>query len=323
MFKIIKVLVISVIVKSSFGQQLPQYSQYLRNQYMVNPGAAGVYDFLDVTISGRMQWVGFTNAPLTSYASFTKVFSPAYQRERYNPSLRISTGPVKNPEIKTGKMKHAVGGQLVADQYGAFNKIQLAGTYAIHLPLNRNYNLSFGTKLGITNNSFLKERAVALDANNDKTYVDYNLNQSPLNVMNLGAGLYLYSNKMFLGISGDNFTKDQVRFGKGTANYNPMMHFNFTGGLKMPINKDFTITPAFLVKYMPVVNPIMEGSLQFEYKESIWVSASYRNKDAIVAMFGCNISRRFKFGYSYDFSISKLKSYNSGGHELVLGVMLR
>ena len=27
----------------AFGQQVPQFSQYLRNQYMVNPGAAGVY----------------------------------------------------------------------------------------------------------------------------------------------------------------------------------------------------------------------------------------------------------------------------------------
>jgi type IX secretion system PorP/SprF family membrane protein len=220
-------------------------------------------------------------------------------------------------------MKHAVGGQLVADQYGAFNKIQFSGTYAIHIPLSRKYNLSFGTKLGLTNNSFLKDRAVVLDADNDKTYVDYNLNQSGLNFMNLGAGLYFYSSKLFLGISGDNFTGDKVRFGNGTANYNPQLHFNFTGGIKIPINESLTITPAFLVKYMPVVNPIVEGSIQFEYKECFWVSTSYRNRDAVAAMFGFNISRRFKFGYSYDFSISKLKSYNSGAHELVLGIMLR
>jgi hypothetical protein len=35
-----------------------------------------------------------------------------------------------------------------------------------------------------------------------------------------------------------------------------------------------------------------------------------------------NISNRFKLGYSFDFSISKFKNYSSGGHELVLGLML-
>ena len=60
-----KLLLIAALGISSitFGQQLPQFSQYLRNQYMVNPGAAGVYDFLDITVGGRMQWLGFEDAP--------------------------------------------------------------------------------------------------------------------------------------------------------------------------------------------------------------------------------------------------------------------
>ena len=59
----------------AYGQQLPQYSQYLRNQYMVNPAAAGVYDFVDITLAGRLQWLGFENAPKTSYLSVTSPVS--------------------------------------------------------------------------------------------------------------------------------------------------------------------------------------------------------------------------------------------------------
>ena len=62
-----------IISGFTYGQQMPQFSQYHRNQYMVNPGAAGIYDFLDVTLGGRMQWVGFQDAdgnniaPMSSY----------------------------------------------------------------------------------------------------------------------------------------------------------------------------------------------------------------------------------------------------------------
>ena len=60
----------------------------------------------------------------------------------------------------------------------------------------------------------------------------------------------------------------------------------------------------------------------FEYKEWLWAGVSYRHKDAVVGMVGLNINRMFKFGYSYDFNISRFRSYSAGGHELVLGIML-
>ena len=63
-FSIISVFICLAQVKA---QQLPQISQYLRNQYMINPGAAGVYDFTDVTLGGRLQWAGLEDAPKTSY----------------------------------------------------------------------------------------------------------------------------------------------------------------------------------------------------------------------------------------------------------------
>ena len=89
------------ITTVTFGQQMPQFSQYLRNQYMVNPGAAGMYDFVDVTLGGRMQWMGFENAPMSSYIYASSSLSKR-TRTRHNPALRTSNGPIRNPEIKTG-----------------------------------------------------------------------------------------------------------------------------------------------------------------------------------------------------------------------------
>lgn len=325
--KRILVILSLVVSVNSFSQQIPQYSQYLRNQFMVNPAAAGVYDFVDVTMGGRWQWMGFGDEPRTAYLSVT---SPVTRKPRpkYNPALRTSNGPVRNPEIKTGKFKHALGGQLIADQYGAFKKLQFSGTYALHLPITKKMNLSFGTRLGLSNNTFLKDKAQVLnviDAGQgytDQTYDGFIANQSSRYIMDLGVGLYLYSKKGFFGISADQLTKDLVEFGTGTANFNSQMHFNATAGMKFPLNENLTLTPAVLVKYMSPSPVSVEGSLQLEYKEWLWMGTSYRHKDAIVGMVGLNISDRFKFGYSYDFSLSRFNDFSGGGHEIVLGLML-
>ncbi|MFM9027571.1 MAG: type IX secretion system membrane protein PorP/SprF [Bacteroidota bacterium] len=318
---------LGMLSMGSYAQQIPQYSQYLRNQFMVNPAAAGVYDFVDITLCGRSQWSGFDGAPKTAYLSVASLITKK-PRVLYNPAIRTSTGPVRNPEIKTGKLKHALGGQLLVDQYGAFTRQNAALTYAIHLPMSKNYNLSFGTRVGLSNNVFDQSKAQVLNVidnslgYNDPTYDLYLGNSSNKFIMDIGAGFYLYSKKLFLGISADHLSKDFVEFGSGTANFNTQLHMNATLGYKFPLNDNLTMMPAVLVKYMKPAPVSIDASLQFEYKEWLWAGVSYRHTDAVIGMLGMNINRMFKLGYSYDFSISRFNDFSAGGHELVLGIML-
>ncbi len=326
--KTVLTILAAVLCFGSFSQQLPQFSQYNRNQFIVNPGAAGMYDFFDVTLGGRYQWAGFSNAPMTAYAYGATVLSS--NRTRYNPSLRTSYGPIPNPKVSTGRLKHAVGAQVIADQYGAFRDVSFAGTYAIHLPVTKKHNLSLGTKVGLSNSTFLQERAVVLSqmpgytgpVTTDAQYEAYLQNQSSLNFLDLGAGLFFYSENMYVGISADQLTRDMVQFGSGTANFDPKMHFNFSAGVKFRVAPTWTLMPSVLIKHMQPAPISFEGSLQAEYKEWLWFAASYRHTDAIIAMLGCNLSERFKLGYSFDYSISEFNQYSSGGHEIILGLMI-
>jgi len=311
-----------------FGQQLPQYSQYQRNTFMVNPGAAGIYDFVDLTIGGRFQWTGFENAPTTTYAYGSSVLKA--NKVRYNPSLRTSQGPIRNPEIKTGKLKHAIGGQVVLDQYGAFRKLNFSGVYAVHVPVTKKFNLSLGTKVGLSNNSFIKERATVLTQMAgysgptlvDNEYDQYILNQGNMNFLDIGAGLYFYSKNAFVGVSSDQLTRDMVSFGSSSANFDPNLHFMVTGGYKFPISENLTLMPSVLAKIMSPAPISIDGTLQLEYKEWLWTGISYRHTDAVVLMVGGNFSERFKFGYSFDLSLSQFNKYTAGGHEIILGLML-
>lgn len=316
------------------AQQIPQFSQYQRNQYMVNPGAAGMYDFLDITLGGRMQWAGFDNAPKSSYLYISSVLSKK-SRVRYNPALRTSVGPVRSPEVGTGKLKHALGGMLIADQYGAFRQLRGALTYAVHIPVSNEVNMSFGANVGLSNRAFLKDRAQTLNMMDptlgytDATYDTYAQSTSA-NTMDVGAGLYFYSRKFFAGISAEQLTRDFVSFG-GTSmvNIDPRTHMYLTAGYKFSLSDNLTLQPSVLLKYMHPAPLSLEGSLQLEYREWLWFALSYRqgiggynNADALIGMAGLTISDRFKFGYSYDFSLSGFNQYSAGGHEIVLGLML-
>jgi len=309
----------------AYGQQMPQYSQYHRNQYLVNPAAGGVYDFVDVTLGGRMQWAGFDNAPMTTYL-YASAPLTTNRRSIYNPSLRTSGGLVRNPEIKTGKLKHAIGGSVYLDQYGAWRQVKGQVSYALHLPVAREYNLSFGISAGLSNRAFLPERAQVLSTVTgvgvDPTYDNVIANAGNQNTMDVGAGLYFYSKNLFIGVAADQITKDFVRFGNANTNFDPRVHWQFTGGYKFPIGRDLTLMPAVLAKYVHQAPWAIEGNLQVEYKEWLWGGVGYRNTDAVVVMAGLNISQRFKLGYSYDFTISNINNYSAGSHELVLGLML-
>jgi type IX secretion system PorP/SprF family membrane protein len=241
---------------------------------------------------------------------------------RSNPGIRTgSSYPIKNPEVGTGKFKHAIGGQVLADQYGAFRKMQFSGTYAIHIPISKTVNMSFGTKVGLSNNTFIQNRALVLDPDIDKTYVTYTSNNSRNNILDLGAGLYLYSNRFFIGVAADQLTKNLVKLGSGSANFDSKMYFNAIGGLKLKLNNNVTISPSFLVKYMSPAPLTIECSVQLEYLKRFWAGISYRNTDAIIGMFGMNVNSKMKFGYSFDYAVSRFNKYSYGSHELVLGIM--
>ena len=219
--------------------------------------------------------------------------------------------------------------QVVGDSYGAFNNLSFAGMYAIHLPLSRDVNMSFGVKAGMSSHSFDNTKAQVLSnmPNGsgvvDDVYESFLGNNSSQMFMDIGAGMYIYSQDFFFSIGADQLTKDAVSIGGAPTNFNPQMHFQVSGGYKFHLNDDWTLMPSAQVKYMSPAPVSWEATVQAEYKEWLWFAASYRHTDAIIPMLGANLSQRFKIGYSYDYSLSRFNNYSSGGHEIILGFMIK
>jgi type IX secretion system PorP/SprF family membrane protein len=311
------------------AQQRMRLSQTIRSPYLLNPAATGIYDFFDATLVGRTQWMGFGDEPRSGVFGFSKVLGLKH-RTMFNPSLRISQGVVRNPEVNTGALKHAIGGQVFTDTYGAFSRTHVSGVYAIHLPINDRCNMSFGTRVGLSNSTFNAQKAVVGNLNDpsssynggDNTYDKFVTNQSNKFNLDIDAGLYVYAKRFFVGLSADNMTKNAVSFGSGTANFNYQLHTNIIGGLKLRLGENLTVTPSVIARYMKPSPVSVETNVLFDYKELVWFGGGYRIDDAAVAMVGMNLSNKFKLGYSYDVTTSRMNSVKTGTHELVLGIML-
>ncbi len=52
-----------VLFSSAFAQQETMLSQYMYNQYSINPAVAGTKDYMPVALSYRRLWTGIDDAP--------------------------------------------------------------------------------------------------------------------------------------------------------------------------------------------------------------------------------------------------------------------
>jgi type IX secretion system PorP/SprF family membrane protein len=84
---------------------------------------------------------------------------------------------------------------------------------------------------------------------------------------------------------------------------------------------DIKIRPTFLFQSIETLNTQLDLNVQFIYDDKYWIGASYRMQDAIVGMVGLTMSS-ISFSYSYDLTLSTIKTYSSGTHEVKLGYVI-
>src|SRR5687768_16197717 len=136
------------------AQQKPHYTQYVLNQYIINPALTGIENYTDVKLSHRHQWVGFDGAPVTTYAT---VHRPIGKKD-----LRTSPTSDKVPgvnrrgrsfweEYTAAEPHHGIGLQVINDRTGPLNQFAGYITYAYHLGIGPKTSLAAGFGAGVTN----------------------------------------------------------------------------------------------------------------------------------------------------------------------------
>jgi hypothetical protein len=91
-------------------------------------------------------------------------------------------------------------------------------------------------------------------------------------------------------------------------------------GSKSQYNNITTIMPNIIYQYQNGFQELMLGT--YVKYGAFTAGAWYRNKDAFILSLGVDTGK-FKIGYSYDVTVSKLNNGVSGGsHEISLGLTL-
>ena len=119
--KSILLLCLMIMTVNAYAQLLPMYSQYMTNQYLVNPAVSGVDDHSSFLMSYRSQWNGIEGAPEQLYISVNSHLDK------------------RKPNDAARRPKQGLGAIVHFDKIGAFRRQHMAVTYAYHLPLRDMY----------------------------------------------------------------------------------------------------------------------------------------------------------------------------------------
>lgn len=321
-----KLLVLLTIV--GFGgkicaQQRPQYTQYVLNNYLLNPAVSGIENYTDFKAGFRSQWTGLDGAPVTSYLS---VNAPIGQNFLYGDATSMA-GETQNPlgrvatrDYMAAEPHHGIGGMVVSDRTGPINQTSISATYAYHLGLTRSLNLSVGVMAGV-NRISLDLSQVKLKTPDDAAIYNGNTNQTK---PDLGVGVWAYSGNYYVGASVQQLVKQTVTFGdKSVYNQSKTVpHYFITAGYKVFLDDEITLLPSVLFKLVNPAPTSYDINLKLAFSNKFWVGGAYRHNDAKSAMVGLNINSLINVNYAYDFTSSNLRTVSNGSHEIVLGILL-
>lgn len=304
------------------AQQRPQYTQYIFNNYILNPAITGIENYIDVKAGYRNQWIGLDGAPVTNYIS---VHGPI----GYSPGDANSVGqggdsPMSRSYLQTYRASephHGIGMHAVVDKAGPIGRVDVNATYAYHLGLTEKINVSFGVGIGVSQIN-LDVSKIILEEAIDPAIISTESNQIK---PDLSAGLWVYGPRYFIGLSSQQLLGQTLSFTNQTGSaYNTgksVPHFFLTAGYKAFISEDIAAMPSVMVKKVSNINSV-DANLKLAFRDKFWLGGSYRVKDSFSAMAGFNVSYLFNLSYSYDFTTSDLRSVNNGTHEIVLGLLL-
>lgn len=309
---------------TAFSQQKPQYTQYIFNQYLLNPALSGIENYIDFKGGYRKQWSGITDAPQTSFVAAHWALG---DNQLWSNALTAFPEQTGNPmdrnymqNYMSSPSHHGMGVTAVLDKTGPVKRLDANVTYAYHLQLSNNFNLSAGVAAGISSIS-LDVNALTFD-----TPYDPALNRALINQVkpDLSIGLWLYGARMFAGISVQQILPQKLSF-TGENSYNlgkEVPHYFATAGYKFFVDEEISAIPSVMVKYVSPVPVSVDLNMKLAFKDKVWLGGSYRKDDSFSAMAGFNIGKMVNLTYSYDFSTSALNQVSNGSHEIVLGLML-
>ena len=284
--KTILTIICAFILQSMYSQQDSQYTQYMYNTPLVNPAYAGSRETITAFLLHRNQWVGLDGAPVTNNFSVN---------------------------MPVGDSNFGIGLNFVNDKIGPVNENEISADLAYFIQISENYKLSLGLK-GTANLFQLDVNKLRIYDPADPQFQNMDTEFSP----NVGAGLYLFSDKTYFGLSVPSFFESYRYNDNNIEITKEKMHFYFIAGHVFTLSENIDFKPALLSKIVEGAPLQADVTANFLFFDKLTLGAAYRWDASVSALAGFQISDSWFIGYGYDLETTKLANYNSGSHEIFL-----
>jgi type IX secretion system PorP/SprF family membrane protein len=305
----IKATILFILLTGTYalGQQLPVFSQYLYNKFLLNPAVAGSDGYTSFSLTAREQWVGYKGAPRTvSFSWQTRLLKRSYilkqtsvKRQVYRPK---SDGKV------------GLGGYIFSDNNGLIKRNGFQLSYAYHTWIKNSTQLSFG----LSANGYhykIDEEQVDFEDQNDPL-----LNSSlrrGLFIPDATFGIYLLNAKYSFGASVDQLFEASGKMGGASAyqNFSLERQYYMFGSYDFSHGAYNIIQPAFLFTTSEQLTPMADIGVTYIFHEDFWAGLAYRTSKAIISTVGVKYQNVY-IGYAFDFTMSELQRVTYGTHEI-------
>ena len=294
-FEVRKLVVIGFIFLAGqlYGQQDPQFSQYMFNTLYFNPAYSGVDGVTKLTALHRSQWIGYQpsfgggGAPTTELVSMT---SPIY------------------------KINSGFGAYIVNDRLGPQNNLEAQASFAYHLGIKES-KLSFGMRVGIYSQTFDFDQYRYTDPNDPLLQSSGKKSQVK---PDLAVGAFYRATKYYGGVSFTHLLKSEFDLGLNQRSALET-HMYVTGGYYYDLNFDFKLQFSGLVKTDFVKTSFEFGGIGY-YKDTMWGGLSFRQSEAAIILLGYSFlkDKSLKFGYGFDYVIKDQQAKQPTSHEFML-----
>lgn len=313
--KFIGTAIFCFISATAFSQQVPMYSQYIMNGFLVNPSFAGRDGYTSVNLTVREQWVGMDGAPSTFAASFqTRILRNSY--------ISKSTSVRKNIIKPTRGGRVGLGGYVFNDENGAMRRTGFQAAYAYHIQMGQTggypNDLAFGLSLSAYQ---FAVNTMGLIYDPDDPLLNTYDRRVFIPDFNFGASFT--TSRYYAGLAMTNLFRGSLLIADTTGNNRSELgNFYLTGGVKVPLTNDLTLEPSGYIRASDMLFKSIQMDLTARvfYKEDYWAGLSFRTANAIILMAGLKYDR-FYFAYASDFALTDIrKVHTMGTHEITLAV---
>ncbi len=306
---IFSLITLILMGKFAFSQD-PEFSQFYANPIYLNPAFAGSAVCPRVILNYRDQWPSITGTFVTYSASYDQ---------------------------HVDKLAGGVGVIVTSDRAGegTISTNSFSGIYSYRLAVTRDFSINAALQAGYVDRRLAWEKLTFGDQIDPKYGFVYKGATLPPNSLSKGyldfsTGIVGYTENFFCGIAINHLTEPEDGF--YTINKIPMKITAHAGAVIDLLKRknrtrsieDITISPNILYQQQLKFNQLNYGFYVnwFPFVNGIWYRQNFNNSDALIFLAGIQ-QNNFKFGYSYDLTVSKLTNITGGAHEISFALQFR